>query len=65
METLILFSSLSLFVEFFLLIYYYYFIALVCVQVFDTVMELVEYHKVEPLHLKSGGETTLKFECPH
>ena len=36
----------------------------VCVQVFDTVMELVEYHKVEPLHLKSGGKTTLKFECP-
>lgn len=31
---------------------------------FDAVDELVEYHKKEPLHLKSGGETTLKYECP-
>lgn len=33
-------------------------------QSFDTVVDLVEYHKAEPLVLKSGGETTLKFECP-
>ncbi|XP_064381897.1 uncharacterized protein LOC135330878 isoform X2 [Halichondria panicea] len=31
---------------------------------FDTVIALVEFHKKEPLHLKSGGDSVLKFECP-
>ena len=35
-----------------------------CLQAFDSVVDLVEYHKGEPLVLKSGGETTLKYECP-
>lgn len=34
-------------------------------QAFETVMELVARHRHEPIHLKSGGETTLKYECPH
>ena len=33
-------------------------------QAFDTVMDLVSHHKRDPLHLKSGGETVLKYECP-
>lgn len=31
---------------------------------FDTVMDLVSHHKREPLHLKSGGDTVLRYECP-
>lgn len=31
---------------------------------FETVMDLVAHHKHEVIKLKSGGETTLKYECP-
>ncbi len=36
----------------------------ILLQAFDTVIALVEFHKKEPLHLKSGGDSVLKFECP-
>jgi hypothetical protein len=32
---------------------------------FPTVVELVQYFQKEPVVLKSGGSTPLKFECPH
>ncbi|CAI8011174.1 Lymphocyte cytosolic protein 2 [Geodia barretti] len=32
---------------------------------FASVVELVNYHKEEPLVLKSGGNVMLRYECPH
>lgn len=32
---------------------------------FSDVVELVNFYKVEPVVLKSGGSTPLKYECPH
>jgi fyn-related kinase len=32
---------------------------------FASVVELVNFHKREPLVLKSGGNLTLRYECPH
>lgn len=40
-------------------------VVVVIMQAFDTLMELVSSHRHEPIHLKSGGETTLKYDCPH
>jgi hypothetical protein len=31
---------------------------------FASVVELVNYHRTEPLVLRSGGEVTLRYECP-
>ena len=39
--------------------------SLFSLQAFASVVDLVQFHKREPLVLKSGGKTTLRYECPH